>query len=53
MLRSFRLLLGLVVRLFHSQRNLLLENLALRQQLLISNGNSEGPDSIDLIACSG
>src|SRR5690349_10528709 len=34
MLRSFRLLLGLVFRLFYSQRNLLLENLALRQQLL-------------------
>src|SRR5499427_9241700 len=34
MLRSFRLLFGLVFRLFHSQRNLLLENLALRQQLL-------------------
>jgi putative transposase len=34
MLRSFWLLLCLVVRLFRSQRNLLLENLALRQQLL-------------------
>ena len=34
MLRSFRLLLCLMARLFRSQRNLLLENLALRQQLL-------------------
>src|SRR6266852_4194890 len=34
MLRSLRLLLCLVVRLFRSQRNLLLENLVLRQQLL-------------------
>src|SRR5215467_13054214 len=35
MLRSFRHLLCLIVRLFRSKRNLLLENLALRQQLLI------------------
>jgi putative transposase len=34
MLSSLRLLLCLVVRLFCSQRNLLLENIALRQQLL-------------------
>jgi putative transposase len=34
MLRSIRLLLCVIVRLFRSQRSLLLENLALRQQLV-------------------
>lgn len=35
MLRSLRLLFGFSVRCFHSRQNLLLENLALRQQLAI------------------
>lgn len=34
MLRSLRLLLCVIVRLFCSRRNILLENLALRQQLI-------------------
>lgn len=34
MFRVLRLLFGLFIRLFHSRRDLLLENLALRQQLL-------------------
>jgi hypothetical protein len=34
MLRSIQLLLCLIIRLFRSRRNLLLENIALRQQLI-------------------
>src|SRR5258708_10468236 len=39
----FRLLLGLFWRFFHSRRNLLLENLALRQQLLTLKRQSPRP----------
>jgi hypothetical protein len=35
MFRSFQLWLGLLSRCFHSHRGLLLENLALRQQLIV------------------
>ena len=43
MLRSFRLLLCFCARLFRSRHDLLLENLALRQQLLTLKRNNPTP----------
>src|SRR5882672_2191171 len=47
MLCSFRLLFCLVVRLFRSQRNLLFDNLALRQQLLILKRKTQSQTHFD------
>src|ERR1700733_9515799 len=48
MLRSLRLLFCLIVRLFRSRRNLLLENLALRQQLMTLKRRNPKPRFSDL-----
>jgi len=50
----FRLLFGLFRHFFSSRRDLLLENLALRQQLLaLQRRKAKNPDLLTLIGCSG
>jgi hypothetical protein len=47
------LLLGVFRRCLHSRCDLLLENLALRQQLLALQRRNQSPDLLALIVCSG
>jgi hypothetical protein len=43
MMDTFRLMFGTILRLFHARRDLLLENLVLRQQLATLKGRRPRP----------